>query len=65
MHVLKMFDLTGKVAVITGAGSGLGWQFAEAMAEAGASVVCADMDADRRRGMCERLARGRLRCAAM
>jgi NAD(P)-dependent dehydrogenase (short-subunit alcohol dehydrogenase family) len=47
MHVLKMFDLTGKVAVITGAGSGLGWQFAEAMAEAGASVVCADMDADR------------------
>jgi len=44
MHVLKMFDLSGKVAVITGAGNGLGYQFAEAMAEAGADVVCADID---------------------
>ncbi len=46
MHVLKMFDLTGQVAVITGAGSGLGLQFAEAMAEAGARVVCADIVAE-------------------
>jgi NAD(P)-dependent dehydrogenase (short-subunit alcohol dehydrogenase family) len=46
MNVLKMFDLTGKVAVITGAGSGLGWQFAEAMAEAGAHVVCADVNGE-------------------
>ena len=46
MHVLKMFDLTGQVAVITGAGSGLGFQFAEAMAEAGARVVCADIVAE-------------------
>jgi len=46
MHVLKMFDLSGKVAVITGAGSGLGLQFAEAMAEAGAKVVCADIVAE-------------------
>lgn len=44
MHVMKMFDLSGKVAVITGAGNGLGYQFAEAMAEAGADVVCADID---------------------
>lgn len=44
MSVLKMFDLTGQVAVITGAGNGLGFQFAEAMAEAGADVVCADVD---------------------
>jgi NAD(P)-dependent dehydrogenase (short-subunit alcohol dehydrogenase family) len=46
MNVLKLFDLTGKIAVITGAGSGLGFQFAEAMAEAGAAVVCADMNGD-------------------
>jgi NAD(P)-dependent dehydrogenase (short-subunit alcohol dehydrogenase family) len=46
MNVLKMFDLTGQVAVITGAGSGLGFQFAEAMAEAGARVVCGDISAD-------------------
>jgi enoyl-[acyl-carrier-protein] reductase (NADH) len=44
MNVLKMFDLSGKVAVITGAGNGLGHQIAEAMAEAGADVVCADID---------------------
>ena len=44
MNVLQMFDLSGKVAVITGAGNGLGYQFAEAMAEAGADVVCADID---------------------
>jgi gluconate 5-dehydrogenase len=35
-----LFDLTGKVAIITGAGDGLGRGFAEAMAEAGAHVVC-------------------------
>jgi len=35
-----LFDLKGKVAIITGAGDGLGRAFAEAMAEAGADVVC-------------------------
>jgi len=44
MNVMKMFDLSGKVAVITGAGNGLGFEFAEAMAEAGADVVCSDID---------------------
>lgn len=39
-----MFDLSGKVAVITGAAGGLGTAFAEAMAEAGADVVCGDVD---------------------
>jgi NAD(P)-dependent dehydrogenase (short-subunit alcohol dehydrogenase family) len=39
-----MFDLSGKVAVITGAASGLGVAFSEAMAEAGADVVCSDVD---------------------
>lgn len=44
MNVQQMFDLSGRVAVITGAGNGLGFQFAEAMAEAGADVVCGDID---------------------
>jgi NAD(P)-dependent dehydrogenase (short-subunit alcohol dehydrogenase family) len=39
----KPFNLDGKVALITGAASGLGIVFAEAMAEAGADVVCADV----------------------
>lgn len=44
MNVMSMFDLTGRIAVITGAGNGLGYEFAEAMAEAGADVVCSDID---------------------
>ena len=41
----KPFNLDGKVALVTGAANGLGVAFAEAMAEAGADVVCADIDA--------------------
>jgi NAD(P)-dependent dehydrogenase (short-subunit alcohol dehydrogenase family) len=45
--VLDLFDLTDRVVVVTGAGSGLGRAMATAAAEAGASVVCADVDAGR------------------
>ena len=33
---MDLFSLDGKVALVTGAGSGLGRQFSEVMAEAGA-----------------------------
>lgn len=46
MRYPDMFNLTGKVAVVTGASSGLGVAFAEAMAEAGAEVVCAARNID-------------------
>ena len=39
-------NLTGRVAVVTGAGAGIGRASAEAMARAGAAVVVADIDAD-------------------
>ena len=39
MSVMDMFRLDGKVAVVTGASSGLGVAFAKALAEAGADVA--------------------------
>jgi NAD(P)-dependent dehydrogenase (short-subunit alcohol dehydrogenase family) len=39
MSVLKLFDLSGKVALVTGASSGIGQAIAAAYAEAGAAVV--------------------------
>jgi gluconate 5-dehydrogenase len=39
MSVRKLFDLTGRVALITGGSRGLGLQIAEALAEQGASLV--------------------------
>jgi NAD(P)-dependent dehydrogenase (short-subunit alcohol dehydrogenase family) len=39
MTVNEMFRLDGKVAIVTGASSGLGVAFAQALAEAGADVV--------------------------
>jgi NAD(P)-dependent dehydrogenase (short-subunit alcohol dehydrogenase family) len=47
MGVLDMFSLQGKVAIVTGASSGLGVAFAYALAEAGADVALGARRADR------------------
>lgn len=44
MALPAQFALDGKVALVTGAAGGLGAEFAVAMAEAGADVVCGDID---------------------
>ena len=43
----KLFDLTGKTAVVLGAASGIGKSSAEALAGLGAYVLCADRDLER------------------
>lgn len=41
MNVMSQFDLSGKVAIVTGGNGGLGEAFAHALAEAGAQVAIA------------------------
>jgi 2-keto-3-deoxy-L-fuconate dehydrogenase len=52
-----MFDLTGKIALVTGAGSGIGAAIAEAFAAAGAQVVVTDRDEPTADATRERIAR--------
>jgi len=47
MKAADMFNLTGRVALVTGASSGLGQQFARALADNGAAVVLAARRTDR------------------
>jgi NAD(P)-dependent dehydrogenase (short-subunit alcohol dehydrogenase family) len=44
MSAMDLFNLSGKVVLVTGAGSGLGAGFAAAVADAGAAVACADIN---------------------
>ena len=47
MVTTELFDLTGKVALVTGASSGLGEHFARVLVEAGAAVAVAARRTDR------------------
>ena len=53
MNPTELFDLTGKVAIVTGGGSGIGRQMATGLAEAGADVVLCARKVER----CEEAAR--------
>ena len=47
MGAADLFDMTGQVALVTGASSGLGVRFAQVLAEAGAAVALVARRADR------------------
>lgn len=43
----RLFDLSGRTAIVTGGGAGLGFVFAEALAEAGTNVVVCGRNGER------------------
>ena len=47
MKGLELFDLTGKVALVTGATHGLGMAIAKALAHAGAKLVINDLSKEK------------------
>jgi len=51
----SLFDLTGRSALVTGSGSGIGAAVAEALAVAGAAVLVSDVDADAASAVAERI----------
>jgi NAD(P)-dependent dehydrogenase (short-subunit alcohol dehydrogenase family) len=61
----SLFDLSNRVALVTGAASGLGLAIAEALAESGAQVMLADIDAASANAAADRLRQGGLRAEAI
>jgi NAD(P)-dependent dehydrogenase (short-subunit alcohol dehydrogenase family) len=61
----KLFDLSEKVALVTGASSGLGAHFAHALGAAGAAVIVAARRADRLASLQAELATGGIKATAV
>ena len=55
MKASSLFDLSGEVALVTGASSGLGARFAQVLAANGAKVVLAARRKDRLDELCARI----------
>ncbi len=65
MSTTDLFRLDGRVAVVTGASSGLGVTFAVALAHAGADVVVTGRRADRLEAVAEEVRQTGRRCVAV
>jgi NAD(P)-dependent dehydrogenase (short-subunit alcohol dehydrogenase family) len=55
LSVRELFDLSGKVAIVTGGGGDIGAVYGLALAEAGARVVLADLAPDRAKAAAEKI----------
>ena len=53
MDIQRLFDLSGKVAVVTGGGDGIGRGCCEILAAAGASVVVSDINEEKAEAVAE------------
>lgn len=56
--IQKLFDLSGKIALVTGSSRGLGYVFAEGLGSAGATVILNGLNEQRIESAVERLRRG-------
>ena len=65
MALLERFRVDGKVAIVTGGSSGLGVDFADGLAEAGADVVVTARRAERLKETCAKVERHGRRCVAV
>ena len=57
MNVIDSFRLGGRTAIVTGAGRGLGFEIAQALAEAGSRVAIFELNADLCETAVDRLSR--------
>jgi NAD(P)-dependent dehydrogenase (short-subunit alcohol dehydrogenase family) len=65
MNVREMFNLQGKVAIVTGGGKGIGLKMAEGLAEAGANIVLCSRNVENCKKAAQDLAKSGVRALAM
>ena len=63
--MLKEYDLTGKVAIVTGAAKGIGKGIALTLAEAGADIAAADIDSNGLKSLSEEIKSLGRKCLAI
>ena len=64
MNIQEKFDLTDRVAVVTGGAGQLGVEFCQTLAEAGAAVMIADLNLEAAEKTAESLSKSGYRAAA-